>query len=123
MIIFSLVAMTGLEKCCITSAYLQWQCHSGERPVARGPLVFFIILLFIGLKLSHCDTCQNQGHRLRIFQKQNVQYQASYPVWLQALLSHLLNMGDLGVQVSIRSYICQYLPWVCCESNSLTVLY
>ena len=41
MIIFSLVAMTGLEKCCITSAYLQWQCHSGERPVARGPLVVF----------------------------------------------------------------------------------
>ena len=38
--IFSLVAMTGLEKCCITSAYLQWLCHSGERPVARGPLVF-----------------------------------------------------------------------------------
>ena len=31
--------MTGLEKCCITSAYLQWLCHSGERPVARGPLV------------------------------------------------------------------------------------
>ena len=39
--IFSLVAMTGLEKCCITSAYLQWLCPSGERPVARGPLVFF----------------------------------------------------------------------------------
>ena len=38
--IFSLVAMTGLEKCCITSAYLQRLCHSGERPVARGPLVF-----------------------------------------------------------------------------------
>ena len=37
MIIFSLVAMTGLEKCCITSAFQQW--HSGERPVARGPLV------------------------------------------------------------------------------------
>ena len=30
MMIFSLVAMTGLEKCCITSAYLQWLCHSGE---------------------------------------------------------------------------------------------
>ena len=29
--IFSLVAMTGLEKCCITSAYLH----------TRGPLVFF----------------------------------------------------------------------------------
>ena len=40
MMIFSLVAMTGLEKCCITSAYL-WQCHTGERPVARGPLVVF----------------------------------------------------------------------------------
>ena len=39
MMIFSLVAMTGLDKCCITSAYLQWLCHSGERPVARGPLV------------------------------------------------------------------------------------
>ena len=38
--IFSLVAMTGLEKCCITSAYLQWLCHSGERPMARGPLVY-----------------------------------------------------------------------------------
>ena len=37
--IFSLVAMSGLEKCCITSAYLQWLCHSGERPVALGPLV------------------------------------------------------------------------------------
>ena len=36
---FSLVAMTGLEKCCITSAYLQWLCHSGERPVTHGPLV------------------------------------------------------------------------------------
>ena len=24
-----------------TSACLQWQCHSGERTVARGPLVLF----------------------------------------------------------------------------------
>ena len=31
--------MIGLEKCCITSAYLQWLCHSGERAVARGLLV------------------------------------------------------------------------------------
>ena len=37
----SLVAMTGLEKCCITSSYLQWLLHSGERVVARGPLVFW----------------------------------------------------------------------------------
>ena len=39
MMILSLDAMTGLEKCCITSAYLQWLFHSGERAVARGPLV------------------------------------------------------------------------------------
>ena len=39
MMIFSLVAMIGLEKCCITSACLQWLCHSGERIVACGPLV------------------------------------------------------------------------------------
>ena len=39
----SLVAMTGLEKCCITSAYLQRLCHSGERPMARGHLVYFIL--------------------------------------------------------------------------------
>ena len=39
MMIFSLVVMIGLAKCCITSACLQWLCHSGERIVARGPLV------------------------------------------------------------------------------------
>ena len=43
MMIFSLVAMIGLAKCCITSACLQWLCHSGERIVARGPLVLFIL--------------------------------------------------------------------------------
>ena len=56
MMIFSLVAMTGLEKCCITSAYLQWLCHSGERPVARGPLVFFFVcfvLLVFGQILKY----------------------------------------------------------------------
>ena len=41
MMILSLVAMIGLEKCCILSAYLQWICHTGELAVARGPLVFF----------------------------------------------------------------------------------
>ena len=40
MMIFSLVAIIGLEKCCIKSAYLQWLYHSGERAVARGPVVF-----------------------------------------------------------------------------------
>ena len=37
--ILSLVAMAGLEKCCITSAYLQWLFHSGERAVTHGSLV------------------------------------------------------------------------------------
>ena len=43
------------------SAYLQWQFHSGERDVARGPLVFFDAvvlirseLLLIGLKHPDC---------------------------------------------------------------------
>ena len=35
----SLVARTGLEKCCLTSAYLQWLFYSGKRAVVRGPLV------------------------------------------------------------------------------------
>ena len=35
--------LTVLEKCCIPSAYLQWLFHSGERVVARGPLVFFFV--------------------------------------------------------------------------------
>ena len=47
MMIFSLVAMIGLAKCCITSACLQWLCHSGERIEARGPLVFFLLLIDI----------------------------------------------------------------------------
>ena len=47
MMIFSLVAMIGLEKCCITSACLQWLCHSGERIVARGPLVDFTLVFLI----------------------------------------------------------------------------
>ena len=39
MMSLSLFAMTGLEKCILTSAYLQWLFHSGERAVARWPLV------------------------------------------------------------------------------------
>ena len=37
--ILSLVAMTGLEKCGITSDYLKWLFHSGERAVACRPHV------------------------------------------------------------------------------------
>ena len=44
MMIFSLVAMIGLDKCCITSACLQWLCHSCERIVARGPLVEVVVM-------------------------------------------------------------------------------
>ena len=46
--IFSLVAMIRLEKCCITSAYLQWLCHSGERAVAPGPLVIPCHIIVMG---------------------------------------------------------------------------
>ena len=42
MMILSLVEMTGLEKCCITSAYLQWLFQSGERAMAHGPLVLLV---------------------------------------------------------------------------------
>ena len=49
--ILSLVAMTGLEKCCITSAYLQWLFHSGEQDIAHGPLVFFSVKDFSGITL------------------------------------------------------------------------
>ena len=47
MMIFSLVEIIRLEKSCITSAYLQWLCHSGEQAVARGPLV---IICFVKKK-------------------------------------------------------------------------
>ena len=54
MTILSLVAMTGLEKCCITSAYLQWLFHSGERAMAHGPLFLTILTLVMLNKLrSH----------------------------------------------------------------------
>ena len=49
MMIFSLVVIIGLEKCCITSAYLQWLCHSGERAVARGPLDSILKILMLPL--------------------------------------------------------------------------
>ena len=49
MMIFSLVAMTGLEKCCITSAYLQWLCHSGEWPVGLLFSVSITQFFFFGI--------------------------------------------------------------------------
>ena len=52
MMILSILAMTGLEKCCIASAYLQWLFHSGERAVARGPLVISSVFTFIPVPLS-----------------------------------------------------------------------
>ena len=60
--IFSLVAMTGLEKCCITSAYLQWLCHSGERPVACGPLVFLLLFFFDIKKIIDIFLISQQKH-------------------------------------------------------------
>ena len=60
MMIFSLVAMIGLAKCCITSACLQWLCHSGERIVARGPLVFLVVfLLKVDLVVNRSNKAYN----------------------------------------------------------------
>ena len=42
--ILSLVAVTGLEKFYITSAYLQWLFHSGEQALACGPLVYIYLI-------------------------------------------------------------------------------
>ena len=33
------------------SAYLQWRFHSGERVVARGPLVFFCVYEYLFHKI------------------------------------------------------------------------
>ena len=55
MMIFSLVAMIGLAKCCITSACLQWLCHSGERIVARGPLVYISYKRYIIFSLPRIN--------------------------------------------------------------------
>ena len=41
MMIFSLVAMTGLEKCCITSAYLQWYVTQVNNPWPVGLLFLY----------------------------------------------------------------------------------
>ena len=62
MMIFSLVAMIGLEKCCITSACLQWLSYSGEQTVARGPLVFILAHLstkcsWRAIVVSRCPSC------------------------------------------------------------------
>ena len=51
-----LAAMTGLEICCIISAYLQWLIHSGKRAVGRGPLVLFILYFII--EQEHSKTGQ-----------------------------------------------------------------
>ena len=76
MMIFSLVAMIGLEKCCIISACLQWLCHSGERTVARGPLVFF---------------CYVNGYHLPL---NNVIFQRSTP--LLVFINKRWKFVDLG---------------------------
>ena len=60
--IFSLVAMIGLAKCCITSACLQWLCHSGERIVAHGPLVYFLLIYLKNFRVS--GKLGNQHNRL-----------------------------------------------------------
>ena len=47
MMTLSLVAMTGLQIYCITSAYLQWLFHPGEQAMAHGPLMFVICYMVV----------------------------------------------------------------------------
>ena len=74
MMIFSLVAMIGLDKCCITSACLQWLCHSGERIVARGPLVLISAqkLGFTGVYIIFLISAQK--HRLWVLVRTALQF-------------------------------------------------
>ena len=63
--VISLVAMTGLEKCRITFVYLQWLFHSGERAVARGPLVIdSIVACDIKVAERTFINTKSQGHLL-----------------------------------------------------------
>ena len=74
MMIFSLVAMTGL-KCCITSACLQWLCHSGERPVARGPLVVFPrYISYMYIDYIALDKRGYQGNFFFFFLHENISF-------------------------------------------------
>ena len=63
-----------MEKCCLKSAYLQWLCHSGERLVARGPVVFitFYCIFNLDFFVFFChllDTLQWRGmvHGLQFY--------------------------------------------------------
>ena len=41
-----------------TSACLQWLCHSGERTVARGPLVFATISEYVHSQIQYSSICK-----------------------------------------------------------------
>ena len=99
MMILSLVVMTGLEKCCITSAYLQWLCHSGEQAMACGSLV---------LRLSYhfCFDCFIKHERHR----------DHFPLAaLELVLSYLLASTTLG--------LCCYLWFSNTEASRLMKLH
>ena len=94
MMIFSLVAMPGFEKCCITSAYLQWLCHSGERPVASGPLVYSVI---VGLKIGKnwCCGVKNGVVGLKKIKER-----------LKGLPGNVPLVTDIGLQLGKTCYPC-----------------
>ena len=86
--IVSLVAMTALEKCCITSAYLQWLFHSGEQAVAHGSLVLdrnwvlrnrYFVILYINLyhSLGIFSRWQTDDIFLIFPRKQDLTFQAN----------------------------------------------
>ena len=102
MMIFSLVAIIGLEKCCITSACLQWLCHSGERIVAMGLL--FLLIFFIEACCGYLfelhrlvDAIQMGTHNICLYKEVDKKYTGC-----NLKTTELLDCALVGVCVVIR---------------------
>ena len=69
MMILPLVAMTGLEKYCITSAYLQWLFHSGERAMWPVGVLFFLTAKIGPSENISSSMCKTRRLRLSLGNK------------------------------------------------------
>ena len=52
-----------------TSACLQWLCHSGERTVARGPLVYFSEKIRLDISCEFSAQTIHMKYQVFFFQK------------------------------------------------------
>ena len=96
--------MTGLEKCCIASACLQWLFHSGERAMASGPLVSSILCSdHTGGCASTCHnfTCtMSEIHNATSHEKKNFHWEVDskglvFVTWQNLLLMVMFCTGWL----------------------------